>query len=96
MSALEQSGANAHNFAKSHKFINVRRPGYLWVIIPVSPEVFNTLADVHRALNPRSGTLILFQQWIAVLFLMQWLHAIGIHQEDDIVTHKVATADFMG
>ena len=95
ISALEQSGVDAQAFAKSHKFIDVKKPGYPWIIIPVSPDVFNALADVRGALDPRSGTLVLFRRWIEVLFPTQHLYAGGIHWEEDIVLREVATADFM-
>ena len=96
VSALEQSGTDARSFAKSCKFLDVRKPGYPWVIVPVSPEVFDALADVRGALDPRSGTLVLFRRWIEVLFPTQHLYAVGIHRENDTVTREVATADFMG
>ena len=67
----------------------------MWVIIPVGAMVFKALEDVCTAMDPRSGTLVLFCPWKNELCPMQHFFTTGIHQDKDNVSFKIAAADYM-
>ena len=94
LSAIAQSGAEVQDFVSSRLAINPGKPGYSWVIIPVKMAIFKTLVDIRGALDPRSGTLILFRPWNDASFPIQHIYAFGIHHVDDFVSCDVATADY--
>jgi len=50
--------------------------------------------DVHRALNPRSGTLVLFWQWKNEPFHPQKFYAFGIHRDHNQAPQEAASEDY--
>ena len=95
LSAITQNGAKAQDFARSRIAINPAKPGYNWVIIPVGSAVFKALRDTRAALDPRSGTLVLFRLWEETPFPAQRIFAFGIHNNNDSVPFDVTTRDYM-
>ena len=95
---LPQSAAptDVLEFAKYPRFaIDPVKPGYSWIIIPVRHAIFQAMADVRGALDPRSGSLVLFRPWRDVSCPIQHIYAIGIHLRDDDVPYDVAATDYM-
>ena len=80
---------------KAHYTIDPAKKGYSWVIIPVGAVVFKVLENVQAAMDPRSGTLVLFRPWKNESCPIQHFFASGIHREDDNVSFEIATTDFM-
>ena len=73
----------------------MKKQGYSWIVVPVALLIFKALEDVRGALNPRSGTLMLFWQWKETSPPTQHLYAFGIHCATDSVSPEVAMADYM-
>ena len=94
VSAITQSSGNPADFAKSSITIDPYKQGYNWIIVPVGAAIFKALAGVRGALDPRSGTLVLFRFWEETPCPLQHVFAFGIHLEDDVVSHEVATKDY--
>jgi len=95
LSALAQRGADVQRFSKMRIAINMPKPGYSWVVIPVGIALFKALEGIRGAMDPRSGTLVLFRPWKDESFPIQHIYAIGIHRHGDRVPFEVATADYV-
>ena len=93
-SIVAQRNPKASELAKSRLAINPAKPGYSWVVVPMRAPVFRTLERVRAALDPRSGTLVLFRPWVYMSAPMQRVYAIGIHRKDDRVPFEVASEDY--
>jgi len=52
------------------------------------------MKDIHGALDPRSGTLVLFCPWKNETFQTQRVYAFGIHLENDQVPQEVTSDDY--
>ena len=96
LSALAQSGdeAKVQRFASLRFAIKTSKPGYSWVVFPVGIGIFEALEGIRGAMDPRSGTLVLFRQWKDESFPVQHFFAVGIHRVDDSIPFELATADF--
>ena len=91
---MAQSGSDIQISTKPRLAIDPAKPGYSWLIIPVLSAVFKAIADVHGALDPKSGSLILFRMWEeAPCPTVQHVYAFGIHLVNDNVPFDVATTD---
>ena len=73
----------------------MKKQGYSWIIILVTLKLFKALTNMRAALDPRSGTLVLFHQWKEAASPTQHLYATGIHHANDLVSREVATVDYM-
>ena len=93
-SAIAQSGGTAAQFSRSTLAFDPLKPGYGWVVIPVGAAVFKTLEGVRGALDPKSGTLVLFRFWDEKTSPKPRVFAIGLHLEDDDVSFDVAVEDY--
>ena len=94
LSAIVQRGGNTKEFIDTRLAFDLAKPGYSWVIIPVKYNIFNTLDGLRAALDPRSGTLVLFRPWRDTSAPVQHLYTFGIHNPDDIIPDKVAFEDY--
>ena len=63
ISAIAQCGGIVDQFSKSHIAIDPMKPGYGWIIVPIGAALFKALEGVRGALDPKSGTLVLFRFW---------------------------------
>jgi len=57
--------------AKVHNSINPGKLGYSWIIFLIPPKVLEAMKETRGALDPRSGTLVLFRPWKNVPFQSQ-------------------------
>ena len=94
ISAIAQCGKDVALFAKSHLAIDPMKPGYGWVIVPIGAALFKALEGVRGALDPKSGTLVLFRFWKEIPCPRQRIYAFGLHHDDDDVPHDVAVTDY--
>ena len=94
-SITAQRTTKEQKVTKARFTIDPAKKGYSWVIIPVGAVVFNALEDVRAAMDPRSGTLVLFRPWKNESCPTQHFFATGIHREDDDVSFEIAAADYM-
>jgi len=94
ISIVAQIRPTARDFPKPRLAINPAKPGHSWVITPVKAAIFAILKNVRGALDPRSGTLVLFRPWIDASIPIQNVYAIGIHYKNDIVPFDVASMDY--
>jgi hypothetical protein len=93
-SAIAQSGGKVAQFNRSNIAIDPMKPGYGWIIVPVGAKVFKVLEGVRGALDPKSGTLVLFRFWEEESCPKLRVFAIGLHLVDNDVSYEVATTDY--
>ena len=95
LSVLSQNKADVRKFGCSRLAFDMKKPGYSWIVVPVTLPIFKALTNVRGALDPRSGTLVLFRQWKEASPPTQHLYAFGIHRAVDSVSPELATADYL-
>jgi len=93
-SAIAQSGGKVAEFNKSTLAFDPLKPGYGWVVVPVGAGVFKALEGVCSALDPKSGTLVLFRIWDEKTSPKPRAYTIGLHFEIDEVSFNVAAEDY--
>ena len=93
-SAIAQHGAGVQELGYSQLGVNPYKQGYTWVVIPVRNTIFNVLSELRGAIDPKSGTLVLFRPWKGESFPIQHVFATGIHEDNDEVSFEVATTDY--
>jgi len=74
-SVVTQCDPTPDILAKSPMALDPAKPGYSWIIVPVGVAAFKALEEVCAALDPKSGTLVLFPIWEDGLFPPQQLYA---------------------
>jgi len=94
VSILAQKGKKIEDFTRACLAVNPAKPGYYWIVFPVKFNIFNALEKVRRALDPRSGTLVLFRPWKDKPIPIQRVYATSIHSANDEVSFEVATSDY--
>ena len=94
ISALAQVGADVQRFARMRIAIKTSKPSYSWFILPVGIALYKALEDIRGAMDPRSGTLVLFRPWLDDPFPIQHFYATGIHLANDTIPFEVASADY--
>ena len=92
--SIASQNKSEFNPAKLHNSINPGKLGYSWIIFLVPPTILDAMKDIHGALDPRSGTLVLFRPWKNEKFQTQRVYAFGIHLENDEVPQEVASDDY--
>ena len=94
ISVVNQRHPEPNDFHKSKLAFSPSKPGYSWVVFPMAPYAFHILERVRGALDPRSGTLVLFRPWVFASVPIQRVYAFGIHHKDDAVPFDVAALDY--
>jgi len=93
-SVVSQRDPSTDIFKKSSIAIDPAKPGYTWIIVPVGVDAFKAIEGVRAALDPRSGTLVLFRVWDDAPFPPQRLYATGIHYTSDPFPADKAIAEY--
>ena len=92
--SIASQNKSEFNPAKLRNSINPGKLGYSWIIFLVPPTILDAMKDIRGALDPRSGTLVLFRPWKNETFQTQRVYAFGIHLENDQVPQEVASDDY--
>lgn len=93
-SVTAQRTEESQGIAKARVIMDPAKKGYSWVILPVGAAVFKAMEEVRGAMDPRSGTLVLFRMWRNETSRTQHFYATGIHLEDDEVSFEIVATDY--